>query len=66
MFYNTNYKELIKKDGSLALPAPRFINSYDWMKEIDLSFNHIFNGINIENKKGLISKDPEIIKNLKD
>ena len=62
MFYNTNYKELIKKDGSLALPAPRFINSYDWMKEIDLSFNHIFNGINIENKKGLISKDPEIIK----
>ena len=62
MFYNTKYKEFIKKDGSLALPAPRFINSYEWMKEPDLSFNHIFKGINIENTKGLISEDPEIIK----
>ena len=62
MFYKTRYKELIKKDGTLALPAPRFINSDIWMKEPDLSFDNIFKGININDETGLISKDPETMK----
>ena len=62
MLYKTKYKDLIKKEGSLSLPAPRFINSEQWMKEPDLSFNGIFKGINIDNKKGLITTDPEILK----
>lgn len=62
MFYKTKYKDLIKKDGSLALPTPRFINSDIWMKEPDLSFEKIFKGINIKNEEGLISRDPEIIR----
>ena len=62
MFYNTKYKELIKKDGCLSLPAPRLINSESWMKEPDLSFENIFRGISLEGEKGLISVDPKIIK----
>ena len=47
MFYKTRYKELIKKDGTLALPAPRFINSDIWMKEPDLSFDNILEQLSI-------------------
>ena len=62
MFHKTKYKDLMKKDGTLALPAPRFINSDIWMKEPDLSFENIFKGININDETGLISKDPETMK----
>ena len=62
MLYKTRYKELIKKDGTLALPAPRFINSDIWMKEPDLSFASIFKGININDEYGLVSEDAETIK----
>ena len=62
MFHKTKYKELVKKDGTLALPAPRFINSDIWMKEPDLSFENIFKGININDETGLIPRDPETIK----
>ena len=62
MFHKTKYKDLMKKDGTLALPAPRFINSDIWMKEPDLSFDNIFKGININDETGLISEDPETMK----
>ena len=62
MFYSTKYRDLIKNDGILSLPAPRLINSDNWMKEPDLSYNSIFRGMSIEDKKGLISVDKNIIK----
>ena len=62
MFHKTKYKDLMKKDGTLVLPAPRFINSDIWMKEPDLSFDNIFKGININDETGLISEDPETMK----
>ena len=62
MFHKTKYKDLMKKDGTLVLPAPRFINSDIWMKEPDLSFENIFKGININDETGLISEDPETMK----
>jgi hypothetical protein len=62
MFYSTKYRDLIKNDGILSLPAPRLINSDNWMKEPDLSYESIFRGMSIEDKKGLISVDKNIIK----
>ena len=62
MFYSTKYRDLIKNDGILSLPAPRLINSDNWMKEPDLSYDSIFRGMSIEDKKGLISVDKNIIK----
>ena len=62
MFYQTKYDKLVKKDGSLDLPAPRLINSEGWMKEPNLTYDNIFRGMSIVDKKGLISTDPAIIK----
>ena len=62
MFYNTKYKDLIKKEGGLNLPAPRLINNDNWMSEPDLSYEHLFDGINIDSEKGLVSVDKKIIK----
>ena len=51
MFYQTKYAELIKKDDSLNLPAPRLINNESWMKEPNLSFDSIFKSMSIIDKK---------------
>ena len=61
MLYETKYKDLIKKEG-LTLPAPRFINSRQWMKDPDLSYKTIYSGTKIDDQKGIISVNPELHK----
>ena len=62
IFYKTKYRNLYKINGGLVLPAPRFIDSNDWMEKPDYRFEKIFESYKIDDKKGLIISDPEIQK----
>ena len=62
MFYKTKYKNLYKTKNALNLPAPRFIDSNEWMKKPDYTFEKLFESYTIDDNKGLIIKDPEIQK----
>ena len=63
MFYGT--KIFIwdqDKKGTLILPAPRFIDSNDWIKAPDYSFEGIYKGIKVDDKQGLVITDPLVTK----
>ena len=62
MFYKTKYRNLYKTNGRLTLPAPRFIDSDEWMKKPDYRFEKIFESYKIDDKRGLVAIDPEIQK----
>ena len=63
MLYGTkNFIWDKNKENTLILPAPRFIDSNDWMKAPDYSFQGIYKGIKIDDKHGLVITDPLITK----
>ena len=63
MFYGTKLFIWDKdKKDTLILPAPRFIDSNDWMKAPDYTFEGIYKGIQIDDKQGLVITDPLVTK----
>lgn len=65
MLYETKYEPLYNKKGILTLPAPRFIDSNEWMKTPDLTLDSVFHGLKLEDKVGLEIVDPEVMKKYK-
>ena len=62
IFYNTKYDKLVKKKNELKLPTPKFITIEDWCKPNENTFKAIFNGIDINDKSGLVISDPKLKK----
>ena len=62
IFYNTKYNKLVKKNNELELPAPNLITKEDWIRPGVLTFEDLFEGIEINDKLGAVVKDPVIKK----